>query len=478
MEYVEGQTLADLILSQGPLPIEQAVSIARSVAAGLDGAQRLGVVHRDIKPQNIMVSHDGAVKVTDFGIARAAGQTSMTATGVFLGTPSYMAPEVSTSGQADTRSDIYSLGVVLFEMLTGKVPFSAGTPWAVIRQHERTTPPSLSEFRPDVPAWLAGVYETCLAKRPRERYRTAHDLFLALSETPATRILAQDAARPRGRLVLLGAAGGLFMVLAVFAAAVFNSPGYSEFPGGPEARADVPTESPESTPEQGATQEDATATPSPATDSTVTSGDSYTVVAGDTLASICTRMKPASMSVSDCVDLILSLNNLSDSRLISVGDRLKLPGVTAQPLPDRQECVAIQGTEYRSQAEGEWYRANCIVPTPIAPAATAFPANGPVIRSLECDSSLGSVSKPGGGVLRVSASSNVVHCIAVLSTAYEKIQWLNGPTIESATQPCGCGGQSLTLNVRWGSEHNWVIVFQVTLNGISRVESIDLMLVD
>ncbi len=138
MEYVEGQTLAEA-LREGPLPVEQALRIGISVARALEEAAARGVVHRDIKTENIMLLAEGGVKVADFGISRRAGVPGLTLTGAFLGTPDYAAPE-QFEGQADERTDIYALGVTLFAMLAGRPPFE-GTPLELMRQHRESTFP-------------------------------------------------------------------------------------------------------------------------------------------------------------------------------------------------------------------------------------------------------------------------------------------------------------------------------------------------
>ena len=142
MEHVEGKNLAQVIGKEGALPIDRAVDITSQIAEALEVAHRQGVVHRDIKPGNVIVMPGGQVKVADFGVARALGQSTMTATGMMFGTPEYMSPD-HLSGTVDIRSDIYSLGVVLYQMLAGTVPFESDTPWAVLDMHRTRVPPPL-----------------------------------------------------------------------------------------------------------------------------------------------------------------------------------------------------------------------------------------------------------------------------------------------------------------------------------------------
>jgi hypothetical protein len=172
MEWVPGESLADRIARQGALPPAEAVRIALEVARALVAAHAAGIVHRDLKPDNIRLTHDGGVKVLDFGIARVQGQSGLTSHSQFLGSPDYAAPE-RADGMGDIRSDLYSLGVTLFEMLTGQLPFGSGTPFTIIRRHAEE-PPRPLPF--GLPAMLYAVVDRCLAKRPEARYQTPEDL--------------------------------------------------------------------------------------------------------------------------------------------------------------------------------------------------------------------------------------------------------------------------------------------------------------
>ena len=183
MEYIEGGTLADLLLGGRPLPLADAVGIVVQVCAALDYAHRHGVVHRDIKPRNILVG-PGVTKVTDFGTARIMG-ANHTQTGTMLGTPAYMSPEMVRGQAADPRSDLFSLGVVLYETLTGLNPFNAADLAAVLYRIVNLEPHSVRHHHAELPAALDRVLRRALAKEPESRYATATDFANALREAAA-----------------------------------------------------------------------------------------------------------------------------------------------------------------------------------------------------------------------------------------------------------------------------------------------------
>lgn len=176
MEYVEGRSLRDLIRSEGPLDANAAADVGAEIAAALAFAHRSGVVHRDVKPGNVLLTRSGNVKVTDFGIARAGTSDGLTQTGSVMGTATYFSPEQAQGLPVDGRSDVYSLGVVLYEMVTGVVPFTGDSPVAVAFKHVREEPVPPSRRNPEVPADLEQIILTALAKDPDHRYQSADDL--------------------------------------------------------------------------------------------------------------------------------------------------------------------------------------------------------------------------------------------------------------------------------------------------------------
>jgi tRNA A-37 threonylcarbamoyl transferase component Bud32 len=177
MEYVEGETLGSLMARDGPLPAGTSARIAADVAEALEAAHRQGLVHRDVKPGNVMIDPDGRVKVVDFGIARAATDDTLTQTGVVLGTASYLSPEQARGEGVDARSDIYSLGCVLYEMLTGRPPFEADSSVAMAYKQVNENPdPPVGSVPPD----LGAVVMRALEKDPTRRFQTAAEMQAAL----------------------------------------------------------------------------------------------------------------------------------------------------------------------------------------------------------------------------------------------------------------------------------------------------------
>ncbi|HXQ60587.1 MAG TPA: Stk1 family PASTA domain-containing Ser/Thr kinase [Acidimicrobiales bacterium] len=177
MEFIDGRALSSILRGAGPMHPDRAAEIASDVAIALAYAHRHGVVHRDVKPGNVLITEDGIVKVTDFGIARAINtEESLTQTGAVMGTATYFSPEQAEGMGVDARSDIYSLGVVLFEMVSGRPPFLGDTPVAVASKHVREIPPTPREINPAVPPDLEAIILKCLAKAPEYRYATGDDL--------------------------------------------------------------------------------------------------------------------------------------------------------------------------------------------------------------------------------------------------------------------------------------------------------------
>ncbi|OUS97520.1 Stk1 family PASTA domain-containing Ser/Thr kinase [Rhodococcus sp. NCIMB 12038] len=178
MEYVDGDTLRDIVRGEGPMAPRRAMEVISDVCAALDFSHRNGIVHRDVKPANVMINRAGAVKVMDFGIARAISDASspMTQTAAVIGTAQYLSPEQARGEQVDARSDVYSLGCVLFEILTGEPPFKGDSPVAVAYQHVREDPQTPSVVNPDIPRELDSVILKAMSKNPANRYQTAADM--------------------------------------------------------------------------------------------------------------------------------------------------------------------------------------------------------------------------------------------------------------------------------------------------------------
>ena len=186
MEYVSGEDLKSLIHRIGALPVGKAVAVARQVAEGLAEAHRLGVVHRDLKPHNIMIDRDGEAKIMDFGIARSVKAKGITGAGVIIGTPEYMSPEQVDGKDPDRRSDIYALGVVLFEMLTGRLPFEGDTPLSTAVKQKTEPPPDPKKFNALIPDDLRRVILKCLEKSKERRYQSAEELAAELARVEAS----------------------------------------------------------------------------------------------------------------------------------------------------------------------------------------------------------------------------------------------------------------------------------------------------
>lgn len=176
MEFIDGHSLRDVLRAQATIEASRAAGIGAEVANGLSFAHKAGVVHRDVKPGNVLIESSGQVKVTDFGVARADASEALTQTGSVMGTATYFSPEQAQGLVVDGRSDVYSLGVVLYEMVCGTPPFAGENPVSVAYQHVREPVPSLRERRPDVPAGLEQIIMTSLEKDPNRRYQSADDL--------------------------------------------------------------------------------------------------------------------------------------------------------------------------------------------------------------------------------------------------------------------------------------------------------------
>ncbi|MFN2226233.1 MAG: protein kinase domain-containing protein [Anaerolineae bacterium] len=240
MEFVEGLTLDQVIERRGRIPVEEALSYAKQACAGLDAAHRAGVVHRDIKPANLMITPGGTVKIMDFGIARMESMVGLTQSGMFMGTPRYISPEMARGTGADIRADLYALGLLMYEMLTGSPPFDADNPWAVLRQQIEEQLPPVRQARPDVPQWLEAVIARAAAKDPAQRFQSPAEMLAALEQQTvrpvnvpqapppsragaATMVKPRPAARRTSRGLVFGlAAAAIVVALGLVAFLVFG----------------------------------------------------------------------------------------------------------------------------------------------------------------------------------------------------------------------------------------------------------------
>jgi hypothetical protein len=182
MEYVPGMSLQQRLDRDGPLDLEEILRIGAQAAAGLAAAHQQSLIHRDIKPANILLDSAGNVRLTDFGLARAVDDTSLTQTGVIAGTPQYMAPEQARGTALDHRADLFSLGSVLYALCTGEAPFRAPTTVAVLKRVCEETPRDVCDLNPDIPDWLAEIIDKLHEKRPRDRFQNADDVACLLNQ--------------------------------------------------------------------------------------------------------------------------------------------------------------------------------------------------------------------------------------------------------------------------------------------------------
>jgi len=207
MEYLEGQPLSQ-VRQRRRLTLEDTLRIVTPLAHALDYAHGQGLVHRDVKPANVMVAPDGQVTLTDFGIARAARATRLTRSGVVIGTPDYMSPEQAMGRVVDARSDQYALGVLAYQMLAGRAPFAADNTPALLHQVVYEPPPALGELRPDLPAGVARALERAMAKDPAERYESCGAFAAALEEPPTRGLVPRPAQREAPAAERARAGGG------------------------------------------------------------------------------------------------------------------------------------------------------------------------------------------------------------------------------------------------------------------------------
>ena len=224
MEYVPGEDLKSFIRRVGCLPVNKAVAIARQLSEGLAEAHRLGIVHRDLKPQNIIIDNEGNARIMDFGIARELDAKGLTGEGVIIGTPEYMSPEQVEAKAVDHRTDIYSLGIILYEMLTGTVLFTGETPLGIAVKHKTEDPPDPGDSNPLVPEDLSRLVLKCLKKDKEARYQTADalaaDLRLLEQDMPTVETTAKRKSRTSKEITLTVERKNLFVAGAVIVAVV------------------------------------------------------------------------------------------------------------------------------------------------------------------------------------------------------------------------------------------------------------------
>ena len=213
MNYVEGLNLKALLEKEGPLPLDRGLALARQVGEALQAAHDAGIVHRDLKPQNVLVDEDGTAYIADFGISRSLAEGgTMTETGAVLGTVDYMSPEQARGETPDHRGDIYSFGVMLYEMFTGALPFRASNALSVMMKRLHEDAPAMRQARPDLPAWLSAIVARALQRRPEDRYQSAGELLRDLERQRASRSWRRFA---RPRYLVPAAAVVLALVVAL-----------------------------------------------------------------------------------------------------------------------------------------------------------------------------------------------------------------------------------------------------------------------
>ena len=214
MQCIDGGSIADRLAREGPLPIADVARITREIASALGHAHKRGVIHRDIKPPNVLVDVEtGRSMLTDFGIARTVDTAALTATGMMVGTPAYLSPEQITGEPIDHRVDIYALGVMVYEMLTGRLPFEGATPTAALMKRLGGPPDPVTVARPEVPAALSNVVARCLAPDPAQRFQNTAELIEALGGAPTASTPVTPRSRRRPMILVAG------MAVAVLAAA-------------------------------------------------------------------------------------------------------------------------------------------------------------------------------------------------------------------------------------------------------------------
>src|SRR3989442_4681310 len=222
MNYVEGPNLKTLLEKEGPLPLDRGLALARQIGEALQAAHDAGIVHGDVRPQIVLVDEDGTAYIADFGISRSLAEGgTMTDTGAILGTVDYMSPEQARGETPDHRGDLFSFGVILYEMFTGTLPFRASNALSIMMKRLHEDAPPLRQARPELPAWLAAIVARTLQRAPEDRYQSAGDLVRDLERQRASRSWRRFA-RPR---YLAPATAFLLLVAAAGIAPRFMRPG-------------------------------------------------------------------------------------------------------------------------------------------------------------------------------------------------------------------------------------------------------------
>ncbi|MGA9335878.1 MAG: protein kinase, partial [Rudaea sp.] len=212
MDFIDGESLERRLDNNSRLPTDQALSIVHDLLDGLIAAHRSGVVHRDLKPANILIDKNECAFITDFGVARSLGTTGMTHTGMIVGTPEYLSPEQARGERVDARSDLYTVGLIAFEMLAGELPFNAGTPAESVMQRVMRPPPSLATRRPDLPRWMHAFLDRLLKLKPSHRFASASDALRALESRHVPRPPLNRRALLLTSLILACVAGSVYWV--------------------------------------------------------------------------------------------------------------------------------------------------------------------------------------------------------------------------------------------------------------------------
>jgi serine/threonine-protein kinase len=187
MEHFDGRDLGTVAREDGPMPVERALSIMEQVLDGLEVAHGMGIIHRDIKPANILLDAQDQVKIVDFGLALVAQSTRsrLTQSGILVGTPEYISPEQITGQEVDGRTDLYSLGIVMYEMMSGRLPFSGSNAVNVLFQHLESEVPPLAEVAPHVPAWVSELMQRCMSRMAADRPSGAAEALALLRRAAA-----------------------------------------------------------------------------------------------------------------------------------------------------------------------------------------------------------------------------------------------------------------------------------------------------